>query len=95
MDGVYKSQWKQAVITLAVAFGFALLVNLGVLTFFGQKSADRAQHSLVGILLLMGYVAIHAANQANAGRAIGVFFLAYPVLPWHGFPGPGYYVLGH
>lgn len=76
MDGVDKSQWKQAVITLAGAFGFALLVNWGVLTFFGQKSADRAEHSLGGILLLMGYVAIRAESQANAGRAVGVFFLA-------------------
>jgi len=62
--------------TLAGAFGVALLVNWGVLTFFGQKSADRAEHSLVGILLLMGYMAIRAESQAHTGRAIGVFFLA-------------------
>ena len=50
---------------------FAILVNWGVLTLFGQKSADRAEHSLVGILLLMGYVAIRAKS-----RAVSVFFLA-------------------
>ena len=76
MDGIHKSQWTQAVIALAGAFGFALLVNWGVLTFFGQKSADRAEHSLVGILLLMGYVAICAERHATAGRAVGVFFVA-------------------
>jgi hypothetical protein len=48
---VYKFQWKQAVITLALALSVALIVNWAVLTFFGQKSAARAEHSLVGILL--------------------------------------------
>lgn len=71
-----KSPWKQAVIMLAVAFGVALLINWGVLTFFGQKSADRAEHSLVGILLLMGYMARRAESRANAGQAVGVFCLA-------------------
>lgn len=76
MSNVYKSPWIQAVITLAGAFGFALLVNWGVLTCFGQKSADRAEHSLIGILFLMGYVAIRAESQANPGRTVGVFFVA-------------------
>ena len=71
-----KPQWKQAVITLALAFGFAFIVNWVVLKFFGQKSADRVEHSLVGIILLMGYVAILAEKQEAYGRAVGVFFLA-------------------
>ena len=53
--------------TLAVAFGVALVLNWGILGFFGQKSADRAEHSLVGILLLLGYM---------AAQAVGVFLAA-------------------
>ena len=43
--------------TLAVAFGVAVVLSWGILGFFGQRSADRAEHSLVGILLLLGYMA--------------------------------------
>ena len=77
MDGVYKFQWKQAVITLALALSVALIVNWAVLQFFGQKSAYRAEHSLVGILLLMAYIAVRADKQASPLRAVGFFFLAF------------------
>ena len=49
----------------------AILLNWAVLALFGQHSADRAEHSLVGILLLMGYVALRAKS-----RAVGIFFTA-------------------
>ena len=49
----------------------AILLNWGVLALFGQRSADRAEHSLVGILLLMGYVALRAKS-----RPVGIFFTA-------------------
>ena len=77
MDGVYKFQWKQAVITLALALSVALIVNWAVLTFFGQKSAARAEHSLVGILLLMAYIAIRADKHESPLRAVGFFGLAF------------------
>ena len=76
MDGVYKLQWKQAAITLALALSVALIVNWAVLTFFGQKSADRAEHSLVGIILLMAYIALRADKQESPLRTVGFFFLA-------------------
>lgn len=76
VDRRYPAQWKRAAITIAAAFGFALLVNWVMLTIFGQKSADRAEHSLIGILFLMGYVAIHAESQDNTGRAISFFVIA-------------------
>lgn len=76
MDRLCTTWWKRAAITIAGTFVFALLVNWGVLTFFGQKSADRAAHSLVGILLLIGYVAVRAESQASPGQAVGVFFIA-------------------
>ena len=49
----------------------AILLNWAVLALFGQHRADRAEHSLVGILLLMGYVALRAKS-----RAVGIFFTA-------------------
>ena len=73
------AQGKQTVgilVTLVVAFGVALVLNWGVLGFFGQESADRAEHSLVGILLLLGYMAASAGNRANIGQAVGVFLAA-------------------
>lgn len=69
-------QIVRVLVTLAVAFGVALVLNWGILGFFGQKSADRAEHSLVGILLLLGYMAAGTGNRANTGRAVGVFFAA-------------------
>jgi hypothetical protein len=78
VDGVYKSQWRQAAITLALAVGIALIVNWAVLKLFGQESAERAEHSLVGIILLMAYVAI-LVDKGRPFRAIGFFFWA--VLP--------------
>ena len=76
MDRVYKSYCKQAMITFALAFSFALIVNWGVLKLFGQKSADRAEHSLVGIILLMAYMVLRAEKKEDQRRAVGVFFLA-------------------
>ena len=76
MDGAYKFQWKQAAITLAVALSVALIVNWAVLQFFGQKSAYRAEHSLVGIVLLMAYIAMRADKQASPLRAVGFFCVA-------------------
>jgi hypothetical protein len=76
MDKVTKSQWTQMVITLAWALGVALLVNWAVLKLFGQKSAARAEHSLVGILLLMAYVAVLVRKNAGPMRAASFFVVA-------------------
>ena len=76
MNGVEKFQWKQTVITLAVALSIALTVNWAVLQGFGQTSADRAEHSLVGILLLMAYIALCADPHASPLRAVGFFCVA-------------------
>lgn len=61
------------VVTLAVAFGVALVFNWAVLGFFGQENADRAEPNLVGILLLLGYMAAGAGSRANIGQAVGIF----------------------
>jgi len=54
----------------------ALVLNWGVFGFFGQKSADRAEPSLVGILLLLGSMTASTGNRANIGQAVGVFLAA-------------------
>ncbi len=59
-----------------MTFGVALVLNWAVLGFFGQESADRTEHNLVGILLLLGYMAAGAGNRANIGQAVGIFFAA-------------------
>ena len=62
---------SQRIIMVAMLILTAITLNWGVLALFDQKSADRAAHSLVGILLLMAYVALRARK-----RAVGVFFVA-------------------
>ena len=40
MERKERIQWKQILLTVAVAFGIAVLVNWGVLELFDQKSAE-------------------------------------------------------
>ena len=41
-------------VVVAVACALALVLNWAILSLFGQKSPDGAEHGLVGILLLLG-----------------------------------------
>jgi Domain of unknown function (DUF5942) len=68
--------WKPILITLAVSLGVAVLLNRAILELFGQKSADRAEHSLVGIILLMVYVAQFVATPETRLGAVSFFLLA-------------------
>jgi hypothetical protein len=76
MEGRAKVQWRQFLIALAVSFGVAVLVNWAILRLFGQKSADRAEHSLVGIILLMAYVSRFVAQSETRIGAVAFFLLA-------------------
>ena len=76
MEGSERIQWKRLLVTVVVAFGIAVLVNWGVLGLFDQKSADRAAHSLVGIILLMAYVSRFVRKQESRLGAVTFFFLA-------------------
>ncbi len=76
MNKMYKSQWVQTMVALALALGVALVVNWAILKLFGQKSPYRAEHSLVGIILLMAYVTVHAEKQKGPMQAVGFFSLA-------------------
>jgi hypothetical protein len=69
-------QWRQLLIALGVSLGLALLLNWAILTLFGQKSAARAEHSLVGIILLMAYVSRYMDRRETCLGAVTFFLLA-------------------
>jgi hypothetical protein len=69
-------QWRQLLIALGVSLGIALLLNWGILTLFGQKSAERAEHSLIGIILLMAYVLRFIDTRETRLGAVTFFLLA-------------------
>ena len=69
-------RWKRMLIALAVSLGLAILLNWAILHLFGQKSAARAEHSLVGIILLMLYVSRFVAIQETRLGALSFFLLA-------------------
>ena len=69
-------QWRQFLMALGVSLGIALLLNWGILRLFGQKSAERAEHSLVGIVLLMAYVSRFVDTQETRLGAVAFFLLA-------------------
>jgi hypothetical protein len=76
MERIEGIRWKQLLLTLAIAFVLAISVNWAVLELFGQKSADRAEHSLIGIILLMAYVARFVRRQESRLGAVTFFLLA-------------------
>ena len=61
---------------LALVAVLALVLNGAILSLFGQTSSDRAQHSLVGVLLLLGVVGSSSHNRDKPGEAVGVVALA-------------------
>jgi len=65
---------KKAVISFTSFFVLALIINWAVIEFFGQKSADRVEHSLIGILLLIAYVSLFA-NKQGSKKAVAFFLL--------------------
>jgi Domain of unknown function (DUF5942) len=68
--------WQQILIVLVISLGIAILLNWAILKLFGQKSAERAEHSLVGIILLMAYVARFVTRQKTRLGAVSFFLLA-------------------
>jgi hypothetical protein len=76
MKRLDRLRWQQILIVLAVSFGIAILLNWAILKLFGQKSAERAEHSLVGIILLMVYVSRFVERQETRLGAVTFFLLA-------------------
>jgi hypothetical protein len=76
MKSLDRIRWQQLLIALGVSLGIAVLLNWGILTLFGQKSAERAEHSLIGILLLMAYVSRFMETRDTRLGAVTFFLLA-------------------
>jgi hypothetical protein len=76
MQRIEGIRWKQLLLTLAIAFGVAIGINWAILELFGQRSADRAAHSLVGIVFLMTYVLRFVKKQETRLGAVTFFLLA-------------------
>jgi Domain of unknown function (DUF5942) len=76
MKSLDRVQWRQLLIALGVSLAIALLLNWAILTLFGQKSAERAEHSLIGIILLMAYVSRFIDTRETRLGAVTFFLLA-------------------
>jgi hypothetical protein len=76
MKSLDRIRWQQLLTALGVSVGIAVLLNWGILTLFGQKSAERAEHSLIGILLLMAYVSRFMETRDSRLGAVTFFLLA-------------------
>jgi hypothetical protein len=71
-----RTQGRRLFLTLGVALTLAVLLNWAILKLFGQKSAARAEHSLVGIIFLMAYVSrVMDTGETRLG-AVTFFLLA-------------------
>lgn len=66
--------FKKMAILLATIFVLSLILNWAILEFFGQKSDYRAEHSLVGIVLLMGFY-YGLTNVSKSKRQLSLLFL--------------------
>jgi uncharacterized protein DUF5942 len=76
MKRLDRMQWRQLLIALGVSLTVALLLNWAILKVFGQKSAARAEHSLIGIILLMAYVSRFMDTRETRLGAVTFFLLA-------------------
>ena len=74
-----RCDWMQIFLTLTGVLAIALLLNWAVLKFFGQRSAYRSTHSLVGILMLLGYVYLFVDRHESRIGALP--FLALALIP--------------
>jgi hypothetical protein len=76
MDHADPLRWRQLLIALGISLGMAVLLNWAILELFGQRSAERAEHSLVGIILLMAYVSRFVKTRETRLGAVTFFLLA-------------------
>jgi Domain of unknown function (DUF5942) len=76
MKSLNRLRSRQILIALGISLGIAILLNWAILKLFGQKSAERAEHSLVGIILLMACVSRFVDTQETRLGAVTFFLLA-------------------
>jgi hypothetical protein len=76
MNSLDRRRWQRILIALGIALGLSILLNWAILKLFDQKSAERAEHSLVGIIFLMAYVSRFVGTQEARLGAVTFFLLA-------------------
>jgi Domain of unknown function (DUF5942) len=76
MNHLDRVRWKRILIALGLSLSLAILLNWAILHLFGQKSAERAEHSLVGIVLLMACVSWFVDKRETRLGAVSFFLLA-------------------
>jgi Domain of unknown function (DUF5942) len=76
MNHFDRHRWRRLLIALGVSLALAILLNRAILRLFDQKSAERAEHSLVGIIFLMAYVSRFVGTQETRLGAVTFFLLA-------------------
>ena len=76
MNHLDRRRWRRILIALGISVALAILLNWAILYLFDQKSAERAEHSLVGIIFLMAYVSRFVGTQETRLGAVTFFLLA-------------------
>jgi hypothetical protein len=76
MKDLDRRRWRRILIALGISLALAILLNRAILSLFDQKSAERAEHSLVGIIFLMAYVSRFVGTQETRLGAVTFFLLA-------------------
>lgn len=61
---------------LAFFLTIAIVTNIAILKLFNQNSSDRAAHSLVGIIMLMGFVYTFADDETSRIKLFSLFFIS-------------------
>ena len=67
---------KKTLILLAVFSGTAILINLIILKIFNQNSPYRAEHGLIGIIILMAFVFTFVGVNTSRSKIVSLFLLS-------------------
>ncbi|MCW8799414.1 MAG: hypothetical protein OQK71_00660 [Desulfobacter sp.] len=75
LDGILEKS-KKPILILAGFLLVAILINFAVLEVFNQKSSYRAVHSLVGIIMLMGFVCTFSSKDTSRFKILLLFLVS-------------------
>jgi hypothetical protein len=75
LDGILKKS-KKPILILAGFLLVAILLNFTILELFNQKSFYRAAHSLVGIIMLMGFVYTFSSKETSRFKILALFLVS-------------------
>ena len=78
----HMKKWQKILIAIGIALGLALFVNWAILKLFEQRSSERAEHSFMGIILLMVYSYVVKDKIEAQFRPVQFFLLA--LIPCYG-----------